>query len=91
MIVENAKMEDIDLLTELRLAYLEEDHGKLSETDIEKIRQDLPDYFKRNLNKNIFCYLIRDKDDNEQTSIRCSRKKFKCCRTEINRRRISSI
>lgn len=81
MIVENAKMEDIDLLTELRLAYLEEDHGKLSETDIEKIRQDLPDYFKRNLNKNIFCYLIRDKDDNEQTSIRCSRKKFKCCGT----------
>lgn len=63
MIVENAKLEDIDLLTELRLAYLEEDHGKLSETDIEKIRQDLPVYFKKNLNQNIFCYLIRDKEE----------------------------
>lgn len=29
MTVENAKMADIALLTELRLAYLEEDNGKL--------------------------------------------------------------
>lgn len=62
MIVENAKIEDIDLLTELRLAYLKEDHGKLSETDIKIIRQDLPNYFKKNLNQNIFCYLMRDKE-----------------------------
>lgn len=62
MIVENAKIEDIDLLTELRLAYLEEDHGKLCEEDIKIIRRDLPDYFKKNLNQNIFCYLMRDKE-----------------------------
>ncbi len=63
MIVENAETADIDLLTELRIAYLKEDLGKLDEEDIKKIRRDLPDYFRRNLNENIFCYLIRDKEE----------------------------
>ena len=61
MVVENANIEDVTLLTELRLEYLKEDHGKLSKSDIEIIRRDLPDYFKKNLNQNIFCYLIREK------------------------------
>lgn len=60
MVVENAEIADIDLLTEFRIAYLKEDLGKLDEKDIRKIRRDLPDYFKKNLNENIFCYLIRD-------------------------------
>lgn len=68
MIVENAEIADIDLLTELRIAYLKEDHGKLDEEDISKIRRDLPDYFKKNLNENIFCYLIRD----EESVIACA-------------------
>lgn len=63
MIVENAKIADIDILTELRLAYLKEDSGKLSEDDIQRIRRDLPNYFRKNLNQNIFCYLIRDKEE----------------------------
>lgn len=63
MIVEKAEIEDINLLTELRLAYLQEDHGKLSEDEIGIIRRDLPDYFKRNLNQTLFCYLIRDKQE----------------------------
>lgn len=63
MIVENAKIEDITQLTELRLAYLKEDIGKLSEDDIGKIRRDLPIYFKKNLNQNIFCYVIRDREE----------------------------
>ena len=46
-----------------RLEYLKEDHGKLSKSDIEIIRRDLPDYFKKNLNQNIFCYLIREKEE----------------------------
>ena len=63
MVVENANIEDVTLLTELRLEYLKEDHGKLSKSDIELIRRDLPDYFKKNLNQNIFCYLIREKEE----------------------------
>lgn len=63
MVVENANIEDAVLLTELRLAYLKEDYGKLSEGDIKIIRRDLPDYFKKNLNQNIFCYLIREKKE----------------------------
>lgn len=63
MIVENANIEDIALLTELRLAYLKEDYGKLSEGDMEIIGRDLPDYFKKNLNQNIFCYLIREGEE----------------------------
>lgn len=63
MVVENANIKDVTLLTELRLEYLKEDHGKLSKSDIEIIRRDLPDYFKKNLNQNIFCYLIREKEE----------------------------
>lgn len=60
MKVEHAEITDIALLTELRLAYLKEDYGELSGDDIEKIRRDLPGYFEKNLNRNIFWYLIRD-------------------------------
>lgn len=63
MIVEKANIEDVALLTELRLAYLNEDHGKLGKNDVEIIRRDLPDYFKKNLNQNIFCYLIRENEE----------------------------
>ena len=63
MIVEKANIEDVALLTELRLAYLNEDHGELSKNDVEIIRRDLPDYFKKNLNQNIFCYLIRENEE----------------------------
>lgn len=63
MKVENANIEDIVMLTELRLAYLKEDLGNLSETDMGKISQDLPGYFKKNLNQNIFCYLIRAQEE----------------------------
>lgn len=63
MIVEKANIEDATLLTELRLAYLKEDYGELSKNDIEIISRDLPDYFKKNLNRNIFCYLIREGEE----------------------------
>lgn len=63
MVVEKAKAEDAALLTELRLAYLEEDHGELSDEDRKIIKRDLPDYFKRNLNQNIFCYLARENEE----------------------------
>lgn len=61
--VEHAKITDIVFLTELRMAYLEEDYGKLNEDELKKIGRDLPGYFEKNLNKNIFCYLIREQEE----------------------------
>ncbi len=60
MLFEHADMPDISQLTDLRIAYLEEDNGDLSESDSMRIRDILPDYFKRNLNKSIFGYVARD-------------------------------
>lgn len=54
-----AEHKDIAVLTELRLAYLKEDYGELSEDTTARIKRDLPAYFEKNLNQNIFCYLIR--------------------------------
>ncbi len=62
MMVKIAGLTDIDQLTELRLAYLKEDCGGLNEDTVKKIRQDLLKYFERNLNQNIFCYLVKDKE-----------------------------
>lgn len=55
MTVEYAELADIPQLTELRLAYLKADHGELSEEDERTIRRELPNYFRKNLNQNIFC------------------------------------
>lgn len=54
MIYSKAIKEDIEQLTELRIAYLTEDNGKLKANDLETIKRDLPNYFIRNLNKTIF-------------------------------------
>ena len=59
MIYDKATIEDISQLTELRIAYLSEDHGELNEQDLEIIKRDLPDYFMRNLNNTIFGYVAR--------------------------------
>lgn len=63
MIVEKACPEDISALVELRLAYLQEDNGTLEEETVRKIRQSLPDYYRETLNKNLFVYLIREKEE----------------------------
>lgn len=68
MIYTKATMEDIDQLTELRIAYLAEDHGGLKEKDLEIIKRNLPDYFMRNLNRSIFGYVAR----NESEIIACA-------------------
>jgi ribosomal protein S18 acetylase RimI-like enzyme len=59
MIFEKAVYDDIGQLSNLRISYLIEDAGDLNEKDLAVIKRDLPDYFERNLNKNIFCYVTR--------------------------------
>ena len=57
---ENADVTDILQLTDLRIAYLEEDNGGLNEADRTLLRDRLPDYFKRNLGESIFVYVARN-------------------------------
>ena len=61
--VERAGIADIPFLTEMRLAYLQEDSGEQKEEIIEKLKRDLPVYFEKNLNQTIFCYLVREQGE----------------------------
>ena len=57
---DKAALNDIEKLTELRIAYLEEDGGKMEEEILLSIRHDLPDYFKRHLNHDLIVYVARN-------------------------------
>ena len=61
--VERASISDIASLTALRLEFLKEDFGELSGEVISKLTEALPTYFEKNLNRNIFCYLIRETEE----------------------------
>lgn len=63
MVYNKASIEDIEQLTELRIAYLTEDNDELTEKDLETIKRNLLNYFMRNLNKTIFAYVARDKEE----------------------------
>lgn len=56
---EKADMADISVLTELRLAYLTEDHGGLTEAETQKIASQLPLYYSEHLDKDLFVYVCR--------------------------------
>lgn len=59
MIFNKADLNDIPELVRLRLEYLAEDHGGLSDKETELISASLPDYFLRRLNKELFVYTAR--------------------------------
>ena len=61
--VKRAHTSDIASLTALRLEFLQEDCGELSEEIKSKLIEALPAYFEKNLNHNIFCYLIREMEE----------------------------
>ena len=59
MEAEKARNTDIDSLVELRIRYLQEDFGGLSDNDMDAIKNNLPGYFLSHLGKDLFCYVIR--------------------------------
>ena len=61
MIFEKATIKDINGLTDLRLAYLQEDLGVI--TDKELIQESLPGYYEKHLNKDLMVYVARDDED----------------------------
>lgn len=60
MVFEKAVNQDIEQLAKLRVAYLTEDYGNLNKDQLAIIERDLPKYFNKNLNKNLFAYIGRD-------------------------------
>lgn len=60
MITRKATVNDIDSLTELRIAYLKEDNGTISPEEEKIFRKQLPDYFKRRLGKELLAYIAEE-------------------------------
>ncbi len=63
MIFEKALVQDINTLTDLRIAYLQEDLGEITDTDLELIKTSLPFYYQKHLNKDLMVYVARNEAD----------------------------
>lgn len=57
-----ATKNDIQQLTELRIAYTKEDLGNISEADEKILAEKLPEYFAEHLNKDCIAFVARDED-----------------------------
>lgn len=53
MIFNKATIKDIGVLTDLRIAYLQEDLGAISGKDLELMKATLPSYYEKHLNKDL--------------------------------------
>ena len=63
MIYEKASAKDIPVLTDLRIAYLQEDLGIITENDLQKLQTSLPDYYEKHLNQDLFVYIAREEEE----------------------------
>lgn len=63
MIFDKATIEDIGVLTDLRIAYLNEDLGVISNENLELMQVSLPSYYEKHLNKDLMAYVARDEMD----------------------------
>lgn len=57
---EKATTNDINELTNLRIAYIQEDLGDVESTNLEAMRKSLPDYYSRHLNNDLYVYIARN-------------------------------
>lgn len=60
LIFTRAGQNDIAELVRMRIYYIVQDYGYLAETDRAKMEKSLPEYFARNLEKNIFAFVAKD-------------------------------
>ena len=67
MTFDKATTKDIEQLTELRVAYIQEDLGNVDEEDLEAMRRALPEYYSKYLNNDLYVYTARN-DDREIVS-----------------------
>lgn len=60
MIFDKATKKDIGVLTNLRIAYLNEDLGVISDENLELMKSTLPSYYTKHLNKDLMVYVAKD-------------------------------
>lgn len=63
MVYEKADINYCGQLSELRILYLTEDHGHLTDEEQARISASLPEYYRKHLNNDLFVYICRS--DNE--------------------------
>ena len=63
MVFDKATIKDIGVLTELRIEYLNEDLGVISDENLELMKSTLPSYYTKHLNKDLMVYVARDGED----------------------------
>lgn len=63
MVFAKAGIDYSQQLVDLRLAYLTEDHGSLTDEEAKLISERLPDYYDRHLDKDLFVYICTDGDE----------------------------
>ena len=64
---EKATINDIEQLTDLRTAYIQEDLGDVDAADFDAMRESLPGYYAAHLGKDLYVYITRN-DDGEIVS-----------------------
>lgn len=60
IIYTQAEKRDIPELVRLRIAYMLDDHGSLSDVEEQEMRRILPDYFERKLGQELFAFVAKD-------------------------------
>jgi len=63
MVFEQATLSDLDQLVRLRLAYLTDDFGTLSDEQIMQLQKELPAYFQHHLQNDLLAFVARDDED----------------------------
>lgn len=63
MVIDKASDKEVDELVELRLAYLQEDLGEISESDLQSLKEALPQYFRKHLNQDLFVYIAGEEKE----------------------------
>lgn len=60
VVFDQASRDDIDELIRMRLAYMKDDFGSVSDDEEAGMRKQLPDYFNRKLGNDLIAFVARD-------------------------------
>ena len=63
MTFEKASLKDIEVLTDLRIAYLQDDLGNICDEDLGTLQDTLPSYYTKHLNRDLMVYVARNQED----------------------------